>query len=239
MATVKSIKIKICGLSTVEHALAAAAAGADFIGLVFAPSRRQVTPDQAATIAAALRQHPAGTHVGIVGLFVNEQPDYINTVADDSGLDYVQLSGDETPQQAAGIRRPVLRALRLTGDASEAAWLHALPAPCARESSAMGMEYAIDTGRGTLNLAPCPWVIDAHVAGSYGGSGVLANWEHAAELARQYPVMLAGGLSPANVAAAVQQVRPWGVDVSSGVETDRVKDTALIEQFIQAARAAT
>jgi phosphoribosylanthranilate isomerase len=237
MATVTSIKIKICGLSTVEHALAAAAAGADFIGLVFAPSRRHVTSDQAATIAAALRQHPAGTHVGIVGLFVNEQPDQINTVADDSGLDYVQLSGDETPQQAAGIHRPVLKALRLTGDASEAAWLHALPAPRTRERSAM--EYAIDTGCGTLNLAPCPWVIDAHVAGSYGGSGVLANWEHAAELARQYPAMLAGGLSPANVAAAVQQVRPWGVDVSSGVETDRVKDTALIEQFIQAARAAT
>jgi phosphoribosylanthranilate isomerase len=216
--------IKICGLSTIEHALAAATAGAHLIGLVFVPaSRRAVTLDQAAAITAALRQQPATQQPRIVGLFVNESPATINHVAASCGLDYVQLSGDETPQQMLGLRYPLLKALRLNGQPAEADWLTLLQA---------------DAAQADLPLAPCPLLVDAHVSGSYGGTGQLADWQQAAAYARQQPLMLAGGLSPDNVADAIAQVRPWGVDVSSGVEHNRRKDPARIAAFVQAARSA-
>jgi phosphoribosylanthranilate isomerase len=192
------------------------------IGLVFAPSRRRVTPEQAAALVAALRQHPAGARVAAVGLFVNAEVTQINSVIEQCGLDYVQLSGDELPQHAAGIRRPVIKSLRLHGSATDAAWL---------ALAAGEQPQAVP-----LDLAPCPLLVDAHKPGSYGGTGTLADWDRAAELARQRSLLLAGGLSPDNVAAAIAQVQPWGVDVSSGVETDGMKDTARIEAFIQAAR---
>jgi phosphoribosylanthranilate isomerase len=115
-----------------------------------------------------------------------------------------------------------MKSLRLNESATDAAWL-ALAASNAPQAA-------------PLELAPCPLLVDAHKPGSYGGTGTLADWTKAAELARQRSLLLAGGLSPDNVAEAVAQVQPWGVDVSSGVETDGVKDTARIEAFIQAAR---
>jgi phosphoribosylanthranilate isomerase len=223
--------IKICGLSTREHALAAATAGADFIGLVFANSRRRVEGDQAMTVITALRQHPAGKGVGVVGLFVNEQAAHINRISDQCGLDYVQLSGDETVQQAAGINRPVIKSVRLDGSPLETAWLQV--AAQAQPDQPGNAANHRDQG---VRLAPCPLIIDAHVPGSYGGTGTLADWERAANLAQQQPVMLAGGLQPANVAAAITRVQPWGVDVSSGVERDGKKDSELIEAFICAVR---
>jgi phosphoribosylanthranilate isomerase len=192
------------------------------IGLVFAPSRRRVTPEQAAALVAALRQHPAGARVAVVGLFVNTEVAQINAVIEQCGLDYVQLSGDELPQHAAGIRRPVIKSLRLNDSATDAAWL-ALAAGTMPQAA-------------PVELAPCPLLVDAHKPGSYGGTGTLADWSRAAELAHQRPLLLAGGLSPANVAEAIAQVQPWGVDVSSGVETDGAKDPARIEAFIRAAR---
>jgi phosphoribosylanthranilate isomerase len=201
--------IKICGLCTTEHALAAAAARADLVGLVFAPSRRQVSPELAATITAALRSQVSPCPK-IVGLFVNTPTATINAVADAVGLDMVQLSGDETLADAAGIARPVLKSIRMDGSAREAAWI----------------------GAGLRLL------VDAHVAGAYGGTGARADWAQAAELARQVPLLLAGGLDPSNVADAIAQVRPWGVDVSSGVEQDGVKSSAKIQAFISAARGA-
>jgi phosphoribosylanthranilate isomerase len=208
--------VKICGLSQPEHALAAATAGADLIGLVFAPSRRRIAPDQAAALVQVLRQHPAGTRVGVVGLFVNEQPATINAISAQCGLDYVQLSGDETPAQAAGIDRPLIKSLRF--DDQSTTWL-AQP----------------DQTR----MAPWPWLVDAHVPGSYGGTGTLADWERAATLARQHPLLLAGGLRPDNVGQAIRQVQPRGVDVSSGVEHNGHKASDLIAAFVQAARAAS
>lgn len=218
----RHIVVKICGLRGVEHALHAAAAGADLLGVVFAPSRRQTTPEQVATIAAALRQNPHGQRVGLVGLFVNETPHQINAIADYCGLDYVQLHGDEPPDYAAHLARPIIRALRLNGAAAENAWLR-----LARTSH-------LPAG----TFAPCPFVVDAHVPGAYGGTGKLANWEQAAALAARQPLLLAGGLRPANVAAAIAQVQPHGVDVSSGVETDGVKDPSLVEAFIRQVRTA-
>ena len=203
------ITIKICGLQTSEHALAAATAGADMIGLMFAPSKRRVNSKQASSIVAALREHPRGHHVKVVGVFVNESPQTMNTIAARVGLDYVQLSGDEWPEATHDLDVPSLAAIRLDGSAREQAWKD------------------IDQ---TLLL------IDAHIPGSYGGSGQCADWTKAALLAAQRPVFLAGGLNPENVAQAIATVQPWGVDVSSGVETGGIKDSAKIHAFVAAAR---
>jgi phosphoribosylanthranilate isomerase len=226
--------VKICGLSTVEHALAAAVAGADMVGMVFVPVRRQVSPDQAAAIAAALRQHPVGRRVRVVGLFVNEQAAHINEIAAHCGLDYIQLSGDETPQQVLDIHAPVIKSLRLDDGPVEQEWLRLAQSGLSLEQPTM-----VSVPGGEIRLAPCPLIVDAHVAGAYGGTGTLADWQRAAVLAQQQPFLLAGGLRLDNVAEAIAQVRPYGVDVSSGVEVDGRKDTALIESFIHTARAAS
>jgi phosphoribosylanthranilate isomerase len=205
--------VKICGLRTIEHALAAADAGADMLGLNFARSRRHVSPEQAAAIAEAIRAAPHDHQVSIVGLFVNESPEHMLAIARQCGLDAIQLSGDETSDivgQLPGIA--LLKAIRLDGAPSEAGWLN--------------------TTTPSVRL-----LVDAHVPGSYGGAGVLADWDGAARLARQRPIMLAGGLTSENVDAAIRQVQPWGVDVSSGVETSGIKDIAKIRAFVAAARA--
>ena len=202
--------VKICGLRTIEHALAAVDAGADMLGLVFAASRRQVSPEQAALIVEAIRATPHAQRVTIVGLFVNEAPEHMLAIARMCGLDALQLSGDEHSEiarQLPGIA--LLKSIRLDGAPGEAGWLDA---------------------------ADVRLLVDAHVPGSYGGAGVLADWGRAAELSRRRSIMLAGGLTPENVGAAIRQVHPWGVDVSSGVETNGVKDVAKIRAFVAAAR---
>jgi len=206
--------VKICGLRTIEHALAAADAGADMLGLVFAASRRQVSPEQAAMIAQAVRATPHAGRVTIIGLFVNEVPERMLAIVRRCSLDAIQLSGDEAGEVADHLPGIALfKAIRLDGAPSEAGWLDA-------------------------NLPPdVRLLVDAHVPGSYGGAGVLADWNRAAELARRRSIVLAGGLTPENVDAAIRQVHPWGVDVSSGVETNGVKDAAKIRAFVAAARA--
>jgi phosphoribosylanthranilate isomerase len=206
--------VKICGLRTIEHAQAAVDAGANMLGMVFAASRRQVSPEQAAVIAEAVRSTPSARRVSIVGLFVNEAPERMLAIVRQCGLDAIQLSGDEASDVAGQLPDiALLKAIRLDSAPSEAGWLAANQAPDVR------------------------LLVDAHVPGTYGGAGVLADWGRAAELARRRSIMLAGGLTPENVAAAIRQVRPWGVDVSSGVETNGVKDVAKIRAFVAAARA--
>jgi phosphoribosylanthranilate isomerase len=229
--------IKICGLSTVEDALATAHAGADLIGVVFAKSRRQITPDQAAVIVDALRQDERGRRVQVVGLFVNETPTTVNTIAEACGCDYVQLSGDETPASVIGIGYPVVKSLRLDGSPAEKEWL-ALAAKAQTTTDGVVHLSPISpiSPTETLTFAPCPLIIDAHVPGAYGGTGTLADWEKAAAYAQSHRLMLAGGLNPSNVAEAIAQVAPWGVDVSSGVEQGGKKDKTLIERFIRAVK---
>ncbi|MCS6840985.1 MAG: phosphoribosylanthranilate isomerase [Roseiflexus sp.] len=210
------MKIKICGVCTHDHARAAVDAGADMIGLVFAPSRRQIDVADAASIADAARAAALdrGRAVLLIGVFVNETVERIRDIVQSCGLDGVQLSGDE-PVSYADALAPllVIKAIRFDDSAEERAWLvHDWP---------------------HVRL-----LVDARVPGSYGGTGIIADWDRAAELARWRPVLLAGGLTPENVATAIARVRPWGVDVSSGVESNGMKDHAKIRAFIAAARAA-
>ncbi len=205
--------IKICGLRTVEHALVAAEAGADLIGLVFAPSRRQIDIVQAVAIREALER--INNRPQVVGLFVNSPPLAICDIVDRCGLDIIQLSGDEPLDLLEHLPgRQILKAIRLNDGIGEAAWLA--------------------DGRHHQRVG---FLVDAHVAGAYGGTGVTADWARAAGLATHHQIMLAGGLTPSNVGQAIQQVRPWGVDVSSGVETENVKDSVKICAFIAAVRA--
>ncbi len=199
--------VKICGIMTPEHARVAVQAGARYIGLVFAPSRRRVSVEHAREIIAALRsannQH--GTHVEAVGVFVHADADEINRIAAEVGLDHAQLSGRELFVDGESIVVPIIKAVRFDGDESEVAW---------------------------LAQRRHPLLADAHVLGSFGGAGVAGDWTQAAALARTAEVWLAGGLTPDNVAAAVAQVQPAVVDVSSGVETDGVKDAEKITAFV-------
>lgn len=209
--------VKICGISDPRHALVAAEAGADMIGLVFYPeSRRNATPEIAREVRAAV----AGTPLKVVGLFVNEQPGTINRVAEDVGLDIVQLSGDENPEIIAAIERPVIGTIRV-------------------DSSGRSDEEG--QFRRWQRSAPAPWAVllDAHVPGMYGGTGTVADWFVAADLARRGRVVLAGGLHPDNVITAIHAVKPFAVDVSSGVETNGAKDADKIRAFVHAARETT
>jgi phosphoribosylanthranilate isomerase len=208
--------VKICGLRTVEHALAAFEAGADMLGVILAPARRQVGSLQVAAMRRAVRaaEASAGRGAKIVGVFVNETPERIQEIAATCQLDAVQLSGDEPASIAGRLGGWALfKAVRLADANDEAAWSEP-------------------------ELPNVRLLVDAHVPGAYGGAGVLADWARAAVLSRRRPIVLAGGLTPENVGAAISQVRPWAVDVSSGVETDGVKDVAKIQAFIRAVRVA-
>ena len=187
------------------------------IGLMFASSRRQVSPDQAAAIRRALNDMPTDQRPLLVGIFVNADAEDILTVADYCGLDIIQLSGDEPPDMTEGLgERNIIKAVRLKGERAEELWLQ---------------RPLYDHHSPKIRL-----MVDAHVVGSYGGAGVMADWEQAAALAQSMPIILAGGQSPDNVQDAIHKVRPWGVDVSSGVETDGVKDSQKIRLFIAAVR---
>jgi phosphoribosylanthranilate isomerase len=212
--------IKICGLRTIDRALAAATAGADLIGLVFAPSRRRVTVTEAQAIAAAVRALPPPRPL-IVGLFVNEPAHVIAEIARTVGLEAIQLSGDEPADFSIPVELPLIKAIRMTGDPTEEAWLARIAA----------------TKPATSNRLPTlTALVDAHIAGAYGGTGQQADWQRAANLARRVPTLLAGGLTPANVTQAIAVVNPLGVDVSSGVERDGQKDPELMAAFVQAVR---
>jgi phosphoribosylanthranilate isomerase len=208
--------VKICGISTPGHALAAARSGADIIGVVFAPSRRRVSVETAKAIRSALdglENRPL-----LAGVFVNEARATILQLARDVGLDMAQLSGDETLEEVAAVARniSVIKALRFpAGTATQAA-----QDTCTK--------YAAAGER--LRL-----LVDAHHPGEYGGTGHVADWPLAAALAAEQDIILAGGLTPDNVAGAIAAVAPWGVDVSSGVESDGIKDASLIERFVRAA----
>lgn len=200
-------RVKICGITRIEDATAAARAGADAIGLVFEPkSPRYVKPDQALSIVRALPPF-----VTVVGLFVNAAPDTIETVLSRVPLDLLQFHGDETPEQCRRYHRPYIKAIHMRPEIN-------LPEQARRYADAEGL--LLDTAA-------------AHVA---GGSGEAFDWSRVPSgLAK--PVILAGGLTPENVAEAVRQVRPFAVDVSSGVEQAKgIKDAGKISAFIEAVR---
>jgi phosphoribosylanthranilate isomerase len=202
-------RVKVCGVKTLVAARAALRAGADFLGFVFyPPSPRFVTLAEAVAVVRACRAE-FGAGWQAVAVFANPSPGEVERVLATGDFDWVQLSGDETPEFCASVPRPVLRGLRVEGDAT----LEAVRANRYRAAR---------------------YLLDAHVPGRFGGTGQSYDWARVAPVAGE--CFLAGGLTPANVGRAIAVARPWGVDVSSGVERDGEKDPELIAAFLAAVR---
>ena len=203
-----AVRVKICGITRQQDLHAACNAGADALGFVFyEKSPRHVS---IATAAALVRDLPP--FVQSVGLFVNAEPAFIESVLHAVQLDLLQFHGDETAADCMRHGRPYIKAVRVTPSTDLL--------KCAAD---------FDTARGLL--------LDAWVPGVPGGTGERFDWSLIpADLPR--PVILSGGLTPDNVAEAIQRVRPWAVDVSSGVEAEKgIKDAHKIAQFIAKAKA--
>jgi phosphoribosylanthranilate isomerase len=214
-------RVKIDGLRDTESALVAARAGADFLGFVFVEGvRRQLQPIEGQAIVRAfrIRGYPRSKKgPGLAGLFSNQPADFVNRVTRDVDLDHVQLCGEEDETYLRSMWKPVIRQV------------HVRPADTADSLKRQVMPH-LDAGRMV--------VLDRYDAKTPGGSGKTFDWLAAEGLVDHEGVLLAGGLTPENVGGAVERLRPWGVDVSSGVETNGVKDHAKIEAFIAAAKGA-
>lgn len=199
--------VKICGITRIEDALAAAYAGAHAIGLIFAPkSPRLVAPEAAAAIVRALPPF-----VTPVTLFVNQDPAYVRRVIEQVRPQLLQFHGDESPAYCAAFGMPYIKAVRVRAGVDL-------------------LQYArlFATAKGLL--------LDAFVEGNHGGTGAVFDWSL---IPREFsmPLVLAGGLDPGNVGEAVRRVRPWAVDVSSGVEASKgIKDAAKVAAFIRGVR---
>ena len=213
-------KIKICGLSEVGDALAAAEAGADFLGILFEPrSRRRLDEDDARRLVRSSRAQWGREGPGWVGVFANQPLEDVNRLLDYCDMDMAQLSGHEATDYCAQVARPVFKVVHISNDAPK--------------------QEALDVAQRSLktyrdNGYMC--MLDTFKEGVLGGTGQVFNWEVGQELARSFSFLLAGGLNPENVAEAIRRMRPWGLDVSSGVETDGRKDAAKIVQFIDLVR---
>src|SRR3989344_5429545 len=195
-------RVKICGITRIEDAIAAAQAGADAIGFVFDPkSPRHLSPDQAVKITRALPPF-----ITIVGLFVNAAPDVIESILHRVPLDLMQFHGHETPDQCRRYHRSYIKAVPMQANAN----LH--------EQARL---YGDATGL----------LLDAHDAQVAGGSGQTFDWDRVPSNMDK-PLILAGGLTPDNVGEAIRRVHPYAVDVSSGVElTKGIKDAKKISAF--------
>ena len=204
-------RVKICGITRKEDANAAVAAGVDLIGLMFySRSPRSLDLAEAVALAKALPEH-----VGRVGVFVDEDETVVRRIAEACALDYLQFHGEETPEYCR-LFQPlkVIKAFRVR-DA---------------DSLRVTQDYG-DVGS---------WLLDSYVSGKQGGTGEQFNWDLAIEAKRgANDILLAGGLTPSNVRRAVKEVRPWGVDVSTGVELrPGIKDAQAMRRFIEEVRAA-
>jgi indole-3-glycerol phosphate synthase/phosphoribosylanthranilate isomerase len=208
-------QVKICGLRTSEHIHVAAEAGADLLGFIFhEPSHRYIQPQQVRSVLEVGESFAPAIEgratPDLVGVFVNKEATFINDVIEQAGLHFVQLHGNETPAFCQRIQRPVIKALHIH-----------------EKEDLKQIERYKDVAWRLLLDTPTP---------DWGGTGVTHDWELARLAAQEARILLAGGLTVENVAVAIKQVRPWGVDVSSGVETNKQKDNKKIQAFLAAIR---
>ncbi len=199
------VKVKICGITRSDDAIFACDYGADALGFVFYnKSPRYITPERAGSI---IKKLPPS--IEKVGVFVNESPDRINNIIENTGLTTVQLHGEELPEFMKAIKAPVIRAVRIRD----------------KDDIKIMVQYSVTA-----------FLLDSFTQ-NYGGSGRRFDWDIAIEAKKFGRIILSGGLTPENVAEAIRIVQPWGVDVSSGVELKPgVKDREKVREFIKNAK---
>ena len=215
--------VKICGLKDSENAMIAADAGADLIGVVFVEGvRRNVSLLQAEQIVSAFNTR-AKVHMSkSVGLFANQSLEFVNMAVDRCQLDYVQLCGEETLDYCTHVEAQVIKQYKV----NESSNVQSDRARIIRD-----LDQICESG--------CMPLLDRFEHGSLGGTGKTFDWTLIDGISDQIDFMLAGGLTSGNVGSAIKSVAPWGVDVSTGVETDQVKDPTKIIEFINVARSAS
>ena len=212
--------IKICGIREAQDALVCADSGADFFGLVFVPNRRRcLKAESAAHIVQELRgsfENPPE----VVGLFADQSLDEVNLFVRNCGLNWAQLCGHESVEYCGNIQTNVFKVIHVPAESSSAEDSDKLSDRII-DYHQSGHMVTLDRQEGTLQ----------------GGTGLSFDWQVASKLSQTgYKFVLAGGLTPSNVGEAIKIVDPWGVDVSSGVETDGIKDPEKIRAFILQAR---
>ena len=200
--------------------MAADAARADFIGFNFVPgARRQLGEDVARRIIQEYRERCGVRGPKLVGVFANQPLSQVNHILTQCGLDMAQLSGHEPMKYTLRVERPVIQAIHVPTDQPQDLLVDLL--------------HRLLEEMASHDILP---LLDPQVDNAPGGTGATFDWAIAQDLAPGHSFLLAGGLTPDNVAQAVQQVQPWGVDVSTGVETAGLKDPEKIRSFIQNAR---
>jgi phosphoribosylanthranilate isomerase len=209
----QALHVKFCGLTTLADALAAVEAGADYLGFNFyAKSPRCIAPADCRAMIEGLRER--GAAMKTVGIFVEQGAVEIGRILNETGLDLAQLHGNHQLAELAALRGRAFMAVR---------------DPAGVDVDALA----------SFSPGEPAFLLDANAPGRYGGTGHTANWDAARPLAARFPLLLAGGLTPANVADAIRAVQPWGVDVASGVEAaPGRKDTEKMRAFVAAVRAA-
>jgi phosphoribosylanthranilate isomerase len=223
--------VKICGMRELSHMIAAAEAGADMLGLNFLPRvRRYIEPDAAKELANSFREHStslgAGLALPLVGLFADQPVEEVNEVAARVGLDMVQLCGDEPIEYWSTVTVPILKVVHVLSVPKERS--------TARNSVVKDVHFRLQEIDESGHIA----MLDRQSDTQPGGLGETFDWSIARDMAdRGHRFLLAGGLTPENVGEAIESTQPYGVDVSSGVETDGAKNIAKIQAFIAAARA--
>ncbi len=212
-------KVKICGLTSEVEAIAATEAGADLLGLVFAKSKRRVSLERARRIIEVVRK--LEQQLMVVGVFVNMATSEVNNITRYCGIDMVQLSGDESWSYCQEIELPIIKVIHIKTDQKASQVLHEIH-----------KGYKVGLKRKPL------WLLDTRIGDIFGGTGRVFDWKLALEVSVRYPVIIAGGLSLQNITRLIKEVKPWGVDVSSGVESCGRKDIGKIRSFIAAVRRA-
>jgi phosphoribosylanthranilate isomerase len=198
------LRIKICGITSPEEAVAAAEAGADAIGMVFAPSRRQISVNISREICRAVPPF-----VSKVGVFVNEEAQKVQEIANYCGLDTLQFHGSESVAYCEQFVQKVIKAFRIKN------------------------EESLDEVRDFIQYTP---LLDSYTQGEMGGTGLTFKWDLAVQIAQKHKIILAGGLNENNVLSAIETVKPYAVDASSGIETNGKKDLNKIKRFINTIR---
>lgn len=213
-------RVKICGITNIKDALLAAELGADALGFVFAESPRKVSPEKAAEIISELPPY-----VTTVGVFVNHPANEVREIAAYCKLDVLQFHGDENPAYCRQFHRKVVKALRMRNYTEIEDWIfqeneHEATTPLGPDSTIVA------------------YLVDAYARGQHGGTGIHLNWELVRNLEARRPLILAGGLDPKNVALAIRVVKPYAVDVSSGVEfKPGKKDKYKLREFMKVIKA--